>query len=112
MTTTGPHRDDLTLLLGGRNLRDYGSTGQHRSAAIALKLLELDTIADAAGASPVLLLDDVFAELDGERQERLASRLIGQRRAQVFVTSPRAGELPAGLRLPVWTVADGKVRCD
>lgn len=112
MTTVGPHRDDLTLLLGGRPLRDYGSTGQHRSAAIALKLLELETIANAAGASPALLLDDVFAELDGDRQERLAARLIGERRAQVFITAPRKDELPAGLRLPVWQVAGGRIGVD
>ncbi len=109
MTTVGPHRDDLSLLLGGRPLRDYGSTGQHRSAAIALKLLELETIAKAAGVSPALLLDDVFAELDSDRQERLAARLLGERRAQVFVTAPREDELPSGLRLPVWRVAEGKI---
>jgi DNA replication and repair protein RecF len=112
MTTVGPHRDDLSLLLGGRPLRDYGSTGQHRSAAIALKLLELDTIAKAAGASPALLLDDVFAELDGDRQERLAARLLGERQAQVFVTAPRKDELPGGLRLPVWRVVGGRLAVD
>lgn len=112
MTTVGPHRDDLALLLGGRSLRDYGSTGQHRSAAIALKLLELDTIAKAAGASPALLLDDVFAELDSDRQERLAHRLLGERRAQVFITAPREDELPHGLRLPRWRVTGGRVESD
>jgi DNA replication and repair protein RecF len=109
LTTVGPHRDDLKLLLGGMPLREYGSTGQHRSAAIALKLLELDTITRSAGASPVLLLDDVFAELDGSRQERLAARLIGRGDAQVFITAPREDEMPAGLKLPVWRVIDGKV---
>lgn len=109
MTTVGPHRDDLTLLLGGRTLREYGSTGQHRSAAIALKLLELSTITRSAGSAPALLLDDVFAELDGDRQERLAARLFGERQAQVFITAPRADELPGGLRLPVWRVVSGRV---
>jgi DNA replication and repair protein RecF len=109
MTTVGPHRDDLTLLLAGRPLREYGSTGQHRSAAIALKLLELDTIAQATGSSPALLLDDVFAELDGDRQERLAARLFGRRLTQVFITAPRSDQLPAGLKLPVWRVVSGKV---
>jgi len=108
-TLVGPHRDDLGLVLGGKPLREYGSTGQHRSAAIALKLLELDTIARSAGESPALLLDDVFAELDGDRQERLAARLIGRGSAQVFITAPREDEMPAGLRLPVWRVAAGRV---
>jgi DNA replication and repair protein RecF len=109
MTTVGPHRDDLELLLGGRPLRAYGSTGQHRSAAIALKLLELETIGRAAGAAPALLLDDVFAELDGDRQERLSARLLGTRAAQVFISAPRADELPRGLDLPVWRVAQGRI---
>jgi DNA replication and repair protein RecF len=109
VTTVGPHRDDLDLRLGGRGLREYGSTGQHRSAAIALKLLELETIEQATGVRPALLLDDIFAELDGERQRRLATRLFGGRPTQVFVTSPRADELPPGLDLPVWRVASGQV---
>jgi DNA replication and repair protein RecF len=108
-TTVGPHRDDLQLLLGGRPLREYGSTGQHRSAAIALKLLELEWITRATGSHPVLLLDDVFAELDGARQERLANRLFAGSPAQVFITAPRRDELPAGLRLPVWRVEGGRL---
>jgi DNA replication and repair protein RecF len=108
-TTAGPHRDDLVLEVGGRRLRDYGSTGQQRSAAIALKLIELTTLRQARGTEPALVLDDVFAELDAERQSRLAVRLIGFGR-QVFVTSPRTDELPANLDLPVWKVEDGKVR--
>lgn len=107
-TSVGPHRDDLTLRLGGRPLRDYGSTGQHRSAAIALKLLELDTLSEPAGEPPALLLDDVFAELDPERQERLAGQLFGGRGAQVFLTAPRLNELPGGLALERWVVRDGK----
>lgn len=108
-TSVGPHRDDLVLRLGGRPLRAYGSTGQHRSAAIALKLLELETIEDRTGASPALLLDDVFAELDRGRQTRLVTRLFGDRSAQVFITSPRADELPDGLALPVWRVEAGRL---
>lgn len=108
-TSVGPHRDDLTLRLGGRPLRDYGSTGQHRSAAIALKLLELDSLTEPGGEPPALLLDDVFAELDPERQERLAEQLFGGRGAQVFLTTPRVNELPAGLELPRWEVRQGKI---
>ncbi len=109
LTTAGPHRDDLVLEVGGRELRAYGSTGQQRSAAIALKLVELETLAEARGTEPALLLDDVFAELDGERQRRLAARLVRPDVRQVFVTAPRADELPAGVDLPRWTVEGGKV---
>jgi DNA replication and repair protein RecF len=110
MTTVGPHRDDLLLDVGGRRLREYGSTGQQRSAAIALKLLEITALREARGTEPVLLLDDVFAELDRERQSRLALRLLGPKERQVFVTSPRRDELPVNLDLPVWEVEGGKVK--
>lgn len=109
-TTAGPHRDDLVLEVDGRRLRDYGSTGQQRSAAIALKLIEITSLQRARGTEPALLLDDVFAELDAERQSRLAARLLEAEQRQVFVTSPRRDELPANLELPVWVVEGGRVR--
>ena len=109
LTTVGPHRDDLVLEIGGRRLRDYGSTGQQRSAAVALKLIEIATLREARGTEPALLLDDVFAELDRERQTLLAVRLMGPVERQVFVTSPRRDELPPNLDLPVWTVENGRV---
>ncbi|HEY8106025.1 MAG TPA: DNA replication and repair protein RecF [Gemmatimonadales bacterium] len=108
-TTVGPHRDDLVLELGGRPLRSIGSTGQQRTAAVALKLLELDTLATSRGTEPALLLDDVFSELDTERQQRLARRLASGPARQVFVTAPRADELPAGIELATWRVASGRI---
>jgi DNA replication and repair protein RecF len=109
MTTVGPHRDDLSIELRGRPLRATGSTGQHRTAAVALKLLELASVADARGSEPALLLDDVFAELDSDRQVRLACRLMRGRPRQVFITAPRDDELPPGLGVPVWRIAGGRV---
>jgi DNA replication and repair protein RecF len=109
-TTVGPHRDDLVLEIGGRRLRDYGSTGQQRSAAVALKLIEIATLRAARGIEPALLLDDVFAELDRERQSRLALRLLGVGERQVFVTSPRRDELPPNLELPVWVMESGRIK--
>ena len=108
-THVGPHRDDVVLGLGGHGLRDYGSTGQQRSAAIALRLLELEMLAEARGVRPALLVDDVFAELDRERQARLAARLVA-RPGQRIVTAPREEELPGSLELPRWQVVDGVVR--
>ena len=110
MTTVGPHRDDLVLGIGGRRIRDYGSTGQQRSAAVALKLIEITALRQARGTEPALLLDDVFAELDRERQTRLALRLLGSEERQVFVTSPRRDELPPNLGLPVWVMEGGSIR--
>jgi DNA replication and repair protein RecF len=97
------------LEIGGRRLRDYGSTGQQRSAAVALKLIEIAALREARGTEPALLLDDVFAELDRERQGRLAVRLMGPEDRQVFVTSPRRDELPSNLELSVWTVEGGRI---
>ncbi len=109
-STVGPHRDDLRLEIGGRPIREFGSTGQQRSAAVALKLLELATLREARETEPALLLDDVFAELDDERRQRLASRLVGPQDRQVFLTAPRVEELPRGLELEVWSVTEGRVR--
>jgi DNA replication and repair protein RecF len=108
-THVGPHRDDLVLGLGGHGLRHYGSTGQQRSASIALRLLELETLAAARGVRPALLVDDVFAELDAERQRRLARRLTDHA-GQRIVTAPRDEDLPPGLDLPRWEMQDGMVR--
>ncbi len=83
-STVGPHRDDLRLEIGGRPIREYGSTGQQRSAAVALKLLEMATLREARDTEPALLLDDVFAELADDRRRRLAARLIGPEERQVF----------------------------
>lgn len=107
-THVGPHRDDLVLHLEGHAVRDYGSTGQQRSAAIAMRLLELETLASARGIRPALLVDDVFAALDATRQARLAARLIA-RPGQRIVTAPRAEDLPRELILPRWQVQDGTV---
>jgi DNA replication and repair protein RecF len=108
-THVGPHRDDLILGLGGHTLRHYGSTGQQRTAAIALRLLELETLATARGVRPALLVDDVFAELDHDRQRRLATRLVS-RPGQRVVTAPRSEEIPAELDLPRWDVQHGMIR--
>jgi DNA replication and repair protein RecF len=107
-TSVGPHRHDLELVVEGRSLRTYGSTGQLRSAAIALKLLELETLRRARGEEPVLLLDDVFAELDATRQDLLARRLAMAEGRQVFVTAPRRDELPQAFDLPRWRMDSGQ----
>jgi DNA replication and repair protein RecF len=108
-TTVGPHRDDLLLEIGGRPLREFGSNGQQRGAAVALKLIELAALREARGTEPALLLDDVFAAFDRERQRRLARRLLEVPGRQVFLTAPRRDELPPDLGLPVWRMDAGKV---
>lgn len=69
-TGAGPHRDDFDLLLGGHAARDYGSEGQQRSLALALRLAQVNYFHERAGVQPVLLADDVLGELDPERRRR------------------------------------------
>lgn len=70
-TNVGPHRDDIQFLIKGVDLRRYGSQGQQRTAALSLKLAEIEMVKNAIGEKPVLLLDDVLSELDRNRQNYL-----------------------------------------
>lgn len=97
MTHSGPHRDDLTLTLDGRDLRLFGSAGQQRTAAIALRMLERATLREARGASPVLLLDDPFAELDVRRSTRILELLRDAGLGQTILAVPRASDIPNDL---------------
>jgi DNA replication and repair protein RecF len=83
----GPHRDDLDVLFGGRDLRSFGSSGQQRSALITLDLAALSVYHSKHQDYPVFLIDDVDAELDGHRIDRLLERLEG--RTQTFVTTSK-----------------------
>jgi DNA replication and repair protein RecF len=73
-------------------------------------LIEIASLRAARGTEPALLLDDVFAELDRERQGRLARRLLGDGARQVFLTAPRRDELPPELELEIWEVHAGCLR--
>jgi DNA replication and repair protein RecF len=85
-TGRGPHRDDLTFLIGGRPLKGFGSQGQQRSFVLALKMAELDHLQETFGEMPVLLLDDIASELDRERMKNLLS-YVRQREVQVLITT-------------------------
>jgi len=110
ITHVGPHRDDLELTLDRRDLRLFGSAGQQRSAAIALKLLEAAKLRDHAGAEPLLLLDDPFAELDIRRAARILLMLEERGLGQTILAVPREGDIPPGLmRLDRLQIRDGVV---
>lgn len=83
VTSVGAHREEFSIELSGKSARNFGSQGQQRSAALSLKLSEADLIAKATGEEPVILLDDVFSELDPLRQKYVVSRLQNR---QVFIT--------------------------
>lgn len=96
-THTGPHRDEVQLLLDGRDLRNFGSNGQQRSAAIALRMLEARTLQTALGTAPLLLMDDPFAELDADRSARILGLLGRRGLGQVILAVPRTEDIPRAL---------------
>jgi DNA replication and repair protein RecF len=86
MSLVGPHRDDVQFEAEGRDLRTYGSRGQQRTAALAVKLGEVAVMEQALGTPPLLLLDDVMSELDGQRRSMLLAALEGVQQAIVTTT--------------------------
>lgn len=106
MTTVGPHRDDPTFTIGGREARTHASQGEQRTLALAVKLAAHRAISEAVADSPVLLLDDVFSELDPERAKYLASALPAG--TQTLITTARPEDVPVAGR--VWAVSGGVVR--
>ncbi len=93
-TLVGPHRDDLEFLLNGTPARQYGSQGQQRTLVLALKLAELQLIEDVIGEPPILLLDDVLAELDLNRQNQLLDTI--QDHFQTLITTTHLGSFDSG----------------
>ena len=92
-TLVGPHRDDISFLINDTPARQYGSQGQQRTLVLALKLSELQLIEDVVGEPPLLLLDDVLAELDLNRQNQLLDTI--QERFQTLITTTHLGAFDA-----------------
>ena len=96
-TLVGPQRDDLFLMVeesgGDRDLREFGSGGQRRTAALALRLVEAATIRTARKQEPIVLMDDVFAELDPGRSERILALMEEEETGQVFLTVPKESDI-------------------
>ncbi|HEX9692930.1 MAG TPA: DNA replication and repair protein RecF [Gemmatimonadales bacterium] len=110
VTTVGPHRDDLRLTLDHKDLRTFGSAGQQRTAAIALRLIEAATLTEAGGAPPIALYDDVFAELDADRQARLLGLIGEELPGQAIIAAPRVSEVPEHLLdRPRWQMQGGRL---
>jgi DNA replication and repair protein RecF len=94
LTLTGPHRDDLTLMLGEHLVKGYASHGESWSIALSLKLATYQLL-KSDGLSPILILDDVFSELDEERREKLAQ--LAQSAEQTIITVAVENDLPKSL---------------
>jgi DNA replication and repair protein RecF len=108
ITMVGPHRDDLLLMLGTLPAKGYASHGESWSYALALRLASIELLRkETRSGDPVLILDDVFAELDAGRRERLAA--MAQQNEQVLITAAVAEDVPKELRASVFKVSAGVV---
>ena len=113
-TLSGPHRDDLAFSYQAAEapvgLREFGSGGQVRTAAIALRMIEAETIHAVRDRECLVLLDDVFAELDAPRSARIMELLEAEERGQVILTAPKESDVQVrGGRLETWRIAAGRV---
>ena len=104
ITLVGPHRDDIAIELDGIDARAFGSRGQQRLLALALRLAEILPVTEAAGTAPVLLLDDALSELDPVVRDNVLREI--QAAEQVFLTSPDAVIVNGAAR---WTVDSGGI---
>ncbi len=106
----GPHRDDLEFLVNGVNMLTYGSRGQQRTTALSAKLAELAYMRACTGDEPVLLLDDVFSELDAQRRRHLLSEVM--RHEQVFLTATDLSSFPEEIleQAHIYEVVGGELR--
>lgn len=115
LTMIGPHRDDLRFWVDGERervaLRGFGSAGEQRTAAVALRMVEAGVVRGARGRRPIIMLDDVFAELDPARAERVVELVGAEEWGQVFVTSPKPSEFAMmGGSLAEFRIGQGGVR--
>jgi DNA replication and repair protein RecF len=107
-TLVGPHRDDLVFALGGRDLSTFASRGQQRTVILALKLAELDLLTARDGRPPLLLLDDVFSELDPLRRSHLVRRIAELPQALVTTTVPEDLDPDLRRHARAWRVVPGE----
>ena len=108
LTLTGPHRDDLILRVRGLPVKGYASHGESWSVALALRLASAELLrSESPAGDPVLILDDVFAELDADRRQRLASLTAGYE--QVVVTAAVEEDIPEVLHAHVVRITAGTI---
>lgn len=116
ISLVGPHRDDLRIRAasggGGEwvDLRVFGSGGQQRTGAVALRMVEGETLRDRLDSDPVILLDDVFAELDTGRSRRILEWVDAESRAQVILTAPKPADFALRGGAPdLWRIENGVI---
>jgi DNA replication and repair protein RecF len=109
MTLIGPQRDELRLMVNGRDLGLYGSRGQVRTGVMALKLAELAWMRDTIGEWPILLLDEVVAELDANRRAYLLNQVNGVSQALLTTTEPDIFTAEFLQKASRWHVHQGQI---
>jgi DNA replication and repair protein RecF len=111
ITLVGPHRDDLVLILGSLPAKGYASHGESWSYALALRLASLEILkAESRLGDPILILDDVFAELDSDRRAKLAELVLGNE--QVIITAAVIEDVPEALSAKRFSVVAGEITND
>lgn len=111
-TSIGPHRDDWCFWINGRSLADYGSRGQQRSAILAMKMAEIEWVSRLSGETPILLLDEVLAELDGQRRDMLLKTIQNVEQAILTSTDPSMFTADFLSRACTMTVTAGRIQVD
>ena len=101
-TTLGVHRDDIDIFLNGVEVKSFGSQGQQRTVALSLKLAELENMYNEIGEYPILMLDDVFSELDSDRQEKLLKFVS---RTQTFISTTDCKKIDG----KIFEISEGKI---
>lgn len=104
-SVAGPHRDDILITLNGRDVKQYASQGQIRSAMLSIKVACVRALHDVTDKTPILLLDDVFSELDSKRKRNLLGALSGM---QVFLTTAEPAEAVLARNIPRIHVEDAR----
>ena len=105
----GPHRDEFKFMLNDINLKQYGSQGQQRSAVLALKLSEINIFTKVLGSSPILLLDDVFSELDEIKRNNLLKYINGKIQTVITTTDIENIDNNTLKKARVFEITEGKI---
>ena len=106
-TTVGPHRDDVEFFVSGKDAKAYASQGQTRTAALAVKLAEVEIFKEISGEYPVLILDDVMSELDLPRRKKLLQKIEG---LQAILTCTHAERVLYGATCQKIRIEEGKIK--
>jgi DNA replication and repair protein RecF len=110
ITLFGPHRDDFDFLIDGNDIKEYGSQGQHRLAVLCLKFGEIEIFKNKVGEYPILLLDDIFSELDKKRKNNIIKYI--RKDIQTFITTTDINKINKNLLedANIYNIKNGEIK--